>query len=107
MIFGLFGFSLALILQLFGKLFHWRADKTGNQVLQLNNDLLEEENELQFDGFFSFKTWKFLIPAKRHWINILVHSMISGVLMMSCSCYLLKSTIQEIIGKSIPAEIAI
>ena len=89
-----------------GKYFNCRALQTGNQVLQIN-ELLEEENEIQFEGLFCAKTWKFIIPSKKYWINIVIHSIISGLLMISCSKYLLKSTIQQFIGEYVPAEIVI
>ena len=52
---GIFGFLNGLFLQILGKYFNYRALQTGNQVLQIN-ELLEEENEVHFEGLFSAKT---------------------------------------------------
>ena len=73
-------------------------------MLQIN-ELLEEENEVHFEGLFSAKTWKFIIPSKKYWVNIVLHSITSGLLMISCSKYLLKSTLQQLIGSYVPPEI--
>ena len=95
---AIFGLVLALFLQLLGRLAHWRAANMGNNVLQLSTNLLDEENEVQFEGLFCAKTWKFLIPPKKHWINVLFHSIVAGLLFLSCSQYLLKTTIQDFLG---------
>ena len=99
---GIFGMVWALLLQLLGRLAHWRAAHLGNTVLHLSSNLLDEENEVQFEGLFCAKTWTFLIPPKKHWINVLFHSLMAGLLFLACSQYLLKSTIQEFLGSKTP-----
>ena len=101
---ALFGLLLASVLQLSGKLAFWRATHVGNTVLQLSSNLLDEENEVQFDGL-NAKTWKFLVPPKKHWFNVLLHSLMAGLLFLSCSQYLLH--IEDFIGAQVPSKLVL
>ena len=68
--------SLAFILQLLGKLCQCvNLQQSDNQVHELN-ELLEEENTIQITGCIPLL--KFLIPCKKHWVNVICHSLVAG-----------------------------
>ena len=80
--FSMFSFLLViwtLMCQLLAKWLNWLSNiRNDNQVQQFQNnisELLEEENQVILDGLCSVKTWTFLLPSKKHWINIPIHAL--------------------------------
>ena len=88
--------------QLLAKWLNWLSNnRNDNQVQQFqnnNSELLEEENQVILDGLCSVKTWTFLLPSKKHWINIPIHALVSGILVFLSSQMLSNSNIQSSIG---------
>ena len=64
-------------------------------------------NQVHLDGLCSMKTWKFLLPCKKHWINIPFHALLAGILVFLSSQMLSKSDIQNSIGAYMPEIIVI
>ena len=100
----------AFLCQLLAKWLNWFSTvRSDNQVKTFHNhsELLEEENQLVLGGFFSIKTWTFLLPSKKHWINIPFHSLAAGILVFLSSEMLSKSNIQKSIGLYVPEIVVI
>ena len=97
--------------QMLAKWLNWLSNiRSDNQVQQFqnnNSELLEEENQVILDGLCSVKTWTFLLPSKKHWINIPIHALISGILVFLSSQMLSNSNIQSSIGVFIPELVVI
>ena len=97
--------------QLLAKWLNWLSNiRSDNQVQQFqnnNSELLEEENQVILDGLCSVKTWTFLLPSKKHWINIPIHALVSGILVFLSSQMLSNSDIQSSIGVFIPELVVI
>ena len=79
---------LSLIFQICGKLLHYRiirqinSSNSDNQLHDVTiNELLSEENTVQIQGCLSLMS--FLIPCKKNWLNILLHSLIAGLMAFS------------------------
>ena len=93
----------ALILQIFAKFLQFLSSrKSGDQVESIGNDPLEEENEVVLNGFCDLKTWTFILPCKKYWINIPIHATLCGFMMFLTSHFLLMESIGNSIGDVLP-----
>ena len=80
---------LAFFTLLLGKLFSWlHLKKSENEVHTYQPSppvgvLTDEESTIKLHGIFSLKTWVYVMPGKRHWWNIPLHSVIAGLLALA------------------------
>ncbi len=58
-----------------------------------NQNVLAEEDEVEFESCFDIETFKFVLPIKKWKINILVHAVVSGVMSGLGLWFLLPSTL--------------
>ena len=97
--------------QLLAKWLNWLSNiRSDNQVQQFqnnNSELFDEENKVILDGLCSIKTWTFLLPSKKHWINIPIHALFSGILVFLSSQMLSSSSIKSSIGLFVPELVVI
>jgi hypothetical protein len=106
---------LALLLQTLSKCFNWfSSSRTNNEVHELQNNaenqqqqqqqqqITDEENSVILDGCLSVKTWLFLIPSKKHGVNIVIHSVMASLTSMAAGHFLLPSSIDRTLGNGIP-----
>ena len=86
LIFAIIIVILSLIFQICGKLLNYKiirqiSSSSDNQIPGVTSELLAEENTVQIHGCVSLMS--FLIPCKKNWLNILLHSLISGLMAFS------------------------
>ncbi|XP_068230069.1 pecanex-like protein 4 [Palaemon carinicauda] len=73
---GILVFVYALVIQIIAHLLRTQTSKT-QEVEHVN--LAVDEEFLEFDSPFGPKTWSFLIRQKKAKLNIIIHSIIAGV----------------------------
>ena len=67
--------------------------------------MVDEDEELEFDGWFGKATWEYIVPVKKYKINIWLHALFSG-LFCGFSVYYLDYTQYYVAGVSSKLQIA-
>ncbi|KAL5007939.1 hypothetical protein ScPMuIL_013520 [Solemya velum] len=73
-------------------------DKDDNEIeiVQKKRNLLAEEDEVDFMSCLGVETFQFVIPAKKFKVNVLLHSLLSGVMCGLGLWYLLPTTLNKL-----------
>ncbi len=62
------------------------------------SQIIDEEDKIELKGCCSSKTWRFLIPCKRHFANIFLHSTMAAAASMAAGHFLMSKFISDILG---------
>ena len=86
----------------------WWIRRKNNSVMPLEPlkfkaNTTDEEDEIEFESCCGAETIEYIIPGKKHVVNIIIHSILCGPLCALGTWYLLPLTLNEIYNNNIAA----